>query len=59
MADKHDRSNLEAFQCRIDGMDCPDCAAKFKKVVGEISGVAKVRVNFTGEARRLKLYTFC
>lgn len=48
MADKDDRSNPEAFQCRIDGMDCP---AKIKKVVGEISGVAKVRVNFTGEAR--------
>ena len=35
--------------CRIDGMDCSDCAAKIEKVVGELPGVSDVRVDFAGE----------
>ena len=45
MADKGHGSKPEGLQCRIDGMDCPDCAAKIEKVVGEITGVAEVRVD--------------
>ncbi len=32
---------------RIDGMDCPDCAAKVEKIAGGLPGVADLRVNFT------------
>lgn len=46
---KENPQDGEAFQCRIQGMDCPDCAAKVEKVVSEISGVTEVHVDFAGE----------
>lgn len=33
--------------CRIDGMDCPDCAAKVEKAAGRLPGVTDLRVDFT------------
>ncbi|MEW5756461.1 MAG: heavy metal translocating P-type ATPase [Pseudomonadota bacterium] len=43
------------LQCRIEGMDCPDCAAKIEKVLGEIPGVAGARVDFAGETLTARL----
>ncbi len=33
--------------CRIDGMDCIDCAKKIEKAVKDIEGVRQVRVSYT------------
>lgn len=33
--------------CRIDGMDCIECAKKIEKAVKEIEGVKQVRVSYT------------
>jgi len=46
---KYSYDGGEAFQCHIEGMDCPDCAAKIEKVVGVVQRLAKARVDFTGE----------
>ncbi len=37
----------QTLTCRIDGMDCPDCAARVEKMVGRLDGVADLRVDFT------------
>ncbi len=37
----------KTLTCRIDGMDCPDCAAKVEKVAGRLDGVEDLRVDFT------------
>ncbi len=39
--------NPNTLTCRIDGMDCPDCAAKVEKVAGRLAGVENLRVDFT------------
>ncbi|HFE31861.1 MAG TPA: cation-transporting P-type ATPase, partial [Gammaproteobacteria bacterium] len=39
--------NPNTLTCHIDGMDCPDCAAKVEKVAGRLNGVADLRVDFT------------
>ncbi|WP_040881426.1 heavy metal translocating P-type ATPase [Mariprofundus ferrooxydans] len=39
----------ERSSLRIQGMDCPDCAARIEKAVVRLPGVANVRVNFIGE----------
>lgn len=31
---------------RLEGLDCPDCAAKLEKKIGGLPGVAEARVNF-------------
>ncbi len=46
--DKPGTTDSKALQCRIDGLDCPDCAAKVEKVAGKVPGVFGVRVEFTG-----------
>lgn len=40
----------ERVSLRIQGMDCPDCAAKIEKVVGALPGVTNVQVDFAGES---------
>lgn len=45
----------EDFHCQIDGMDCPDCAAKIEKIVAQIPGVAEAHVNFANETISAKL----
>lgn len=47
----------EAFQCRIEGMDCPDCAAKVEKVVSELPGVSRVHVDFAGETLSAQVFS--
>ncbi len=37
----------QTLTCRIDGMDCPDCAAKVERVAGGLDGVEDLRVDFT------------
>ena len=39
----------ERSSFRIQGMDCPDCAARIEKAVAQLPGVANARVNFVGE----------
>ncbi len=39
--------NPNTLTGRIDGMDCPDCAAKVEKVAGRLNGVENLRVDFT------------
>jgi Cd2+/Zn2+-exporting ATPase len=41
-------SDTRTTQYRIDGLDCPDCAAKVEKVAGKVPGVSGVRIEFTG-----------
>ena len=50
-----DETKQETVQCRIDGMDCPDCAAKIEKVATQISGVTDARVDFAGEMLSAKV----
>ncbi len=45
----NDKPKSETLQCRIEGMDCPDCAAKIEKVLSELPGVTEVNVDFAGE----------
>ncbi len=40
------------FECGIDGMDCPDCAAKLEKVASSLPGVNQVQVDFTSQRLR-------
>ena len=40
-------SDTQTTQYRINGLDCPDCAAKVEKVAGKVSGISGVRVEFT------------
>jgi cation transport ATPase len=35
-----------ALRYRVDGMDCPSCAAKIEKAVGRFDGVGDIRVNY-------------
>lgn len=42
-------TGTETLLCRIEGMDCPDCATKVEKVVSELPGVTEVHVDFAGE----------
>lgn len=34
---------------KVEGIDCPNCAAKIEKLVGEIEGVTVSRINFMAE----------
>ena len=43
------KADTERLSCHIDGMDCPDCAAKIEKVVANLPEVSDARVNFTDE----------
>ncbi|HEB91911.1 MAG TPA: cadmium-translocating P-type ATPase [Gammaproteobacteria bacterium] len=39
--------NPNTLTYHINGMDCPDCAAKVKKVADRLAGVENLRVDFT------------
>lgn len=52
---EHESSHDMTIQYRIDGMDCPDCAAKIEMVVAELPGVAEARVDFAGETLTARL----
>lgn len=34
---------------KVEGIDCPNCAAKVEKLVGEIEGVTSSKLNFMAE----------
>lgn len=34
---------------KVEGIDCPNCAAKVEKIVGEIEGVTSSKLNFMAE----------
>lgn len=34
---------------KVEGIDCPNCAAKIEKMVGEIAGVTSSKINFMAE----------
>lgn len=34
---------------KVEGIDCPNCAAKIEKLVGEIEGVTSSKINFLAE----------
>jgi len=34
---------------KVEGIDCPNCAAKIEKMVGELEGVTKSKINFMAE----------
>jgi len=40
---------IKSLGFRVQGMDCPDCAAKIEKVVKQLPEVGNVHVDFTGE----------
>ena len=31
---------------KLTGLDCPNCVARMEKVIGKVSGVKSVRINF-------------
>jgi Cd2+/Zn2+-exporting ATPase len=45
-------SSAKTTQYPIEGLDCPDCAAKVEKVAGKVPGVSGVRIDFA--ARKLE-----
>ncbi len=34
---------------KVEGIDCPNCAAKIERLVGEIEGVTSSKINFMAE----------
>ncbi len=34
---------------KVEGIDCPNCAAKIEKMVGELEGVSSSKINFMAE----------
>lgn len=34
---------------KVEGIDCPNCAAKIEKLVGELEGVTSSKINFMAE----------
>lgn len=34
---------------KVEGIDCPNCAAKIEKLVGNIEGVTSSKINFMAE----------
>lgn len=34
---------------KVEGIDCPNCAAKIEKLVGQIEGVTSSKINFMAE----------
>ncbi len=34
---------------KVEGIDCPNCAAKIEKLVGKIEGVTSSKINFMAE----------
>ena len=49
------KEDTEPLSCHIDGMDCPDCAAKIEKVVANLAEVSDANVNFTDETLTAKV----
>ena len=45
----------ERLSWRVQGMDCPSCAAKVEKAVARLPGVHSPRLNFTAERLSLAL----
>ena len=43
------------IEINVGGMDCPSCAAKVEKIVGDIGGVESAAVNFTGGKMTVRL----
>ena len=46
MADNLSDNQQSHFQCRIEGLDCPDCLSSVEKAVNQLAGVSGVQVNF-------------
>ncbi len=34
---------------KVEGIDCPNCAAKIEKMVGELEGISSSKINFMAE----------
>ena len=34
---------------KVEGIDCPNCAAKIEKMVGELEGITSSKINFMAE----------
>ena len=34
---------------KVEGIDCPNCAAKIEKLIGELEGVTSSKINFMAE----------
>jgi copper chaperone CopZ len=34
---------------KVEGIDCPNCAAKIEKMIGELPGVTSSKINFMAE----------
>ena len=41
-----EENKLQTYIFSLEGLDCPDCAAKIEKIVSQIRGVEQARVNF-------------
>ncbi len=44
-----------ALRYRVEGMDCPSCAAKIETALGRLDGAGEVRVNYQGQRLALRL----
>ena len=44
-----------ALRYRVEGMDCPSCAAKIETAVGRIEGAGAIRVNYGTQTLALRL----
>ena len=42
-------SDLKVAKIKVEGMDCPECAAPIEKKLRSIKGVKEVKVNFIAE----------
>lgn len=40
---------------KVEGIDCPNCAAKIEKMVGELAGVNSSKLNFMAEKLTLEI----
>lgn len=40
---------------KVEGIDCPNCAAKIEKEVGKIEGVTSSKINFLAEKLTLEV----
>lgn len=47
--------NTQELEFRIEGMDCPACAATIEKSIGKINGVQSVRVNYSTAKMQTKV----
>lgn len=49
------KSNVMKIKFKVEGIDCPNCAAKIEKLVGGVDGVTSSKINFMAEKLTVEL----